>query len=233
MPADKGYQQREENPHQGASHSFGRPSETANRTETSARSDQERAIQTGRDTTRSTAISRRAQTQPVYGPGAGLFTPFRMMRRMAEDMDRLFEDFGLGRTSIGLLPTLGADLDRDLVGGTSTLNQAAWTPQIETFRRGNKLVIRADLPGLRKEDVRVELEDGALAISGERHEEHEEERDDFYRSERAYGRFYRAIPLPDGVNENQVDASFKDGVLEVSVPAPKQEERKAKQIQVK
>lgn len=232
MAADKGYQQREENPHQGASHSFGRPSETASRSEpTSARSDQERAIQTGRE--RDTGVARRQQTSPAYGPGAGQFTPFTMMRRMAEDMDRLFENFGLGRTGFGLLPTLGADVDRGLWRGTSALDQTVWAPQVETFRRGDKLVIRADLPGLKREDVKVEVDDGMLAISGERREEHEEERDDLYRSERTYGQFYRAIPLPEGVNENQCDASFKDGVLEVTVPAPKQEERRAKQIQVR
>jgi HSP20 family protein len=156
------------------------------------------------------------------------------MRRMAEDMDRLFDDFGLGRTGVGLLPTFGADFDRDRWRGSSMLDRAAaWTPQVETFRRGDKLVVRADLPGLRKEDVKVEIDDGVLAISGERREEHEEDRDDYYRSERTYGQFYRAIPLPDGVSDDQCEASFKDGVLEVSLSAPKEAKRSAKQIQVK
>ena len=72
-----------------------------------------------------------------------------------------------------------------------------------------------------------------LAISGERREENEEDREDYYRSERTYGQFYRAIPLPEGIDENQIDASFKDGVLELTVPAPKQEERRSKRIQIK
>jgi len=231
MAADKGYQQREENPHQGASHSFGRPASTANQNESTAgRGDQERAIQTGREEGRSTRVSRGPQTS-VSGPGTGLFTPFTMMRRMAEDMDRLFDNFGFGRASAGLMPAFGDDIDRAMSGGVAA-DQAIWAPQVETFCRGDKLVIRADLPGIGKDDVKVEVEDGVLAISGERHEEHEEDRDDFYRSERTYGRFYRAIPLPEGADESQCDASFKDGVLEVTLPAPKRE-RKARQIQVK
>jgi len=152
---------------------------------------------------------------------------------MADDMDRLFENFGLGRMGFGLGPTLGGEIDRDLWRGASVLDQPIWAPQVETFRRGDKLVVRADLPGLSKDDVKVEVEDGVLAISGERREEHEENRDDSYRSERTYGQFYRAIPLPDGVNDSQCDATFKDGVLEVTVGVPKQQERKAKNIPVK
>ncbi|MDQ3948986.1 MAG: Hsp20/alpha crystallin family protein, partial [Gemmatimonadota bacterium] len=154
------------------------------------------------------------------------------MRRMAEDMDRLFENFGFGRSGFGLAPSFATGLDRELWSGSSALEQAVWSPQVETFRRGDKLVVRADLPGLKKEDVKVEVADGMLTISGERREEHEESRDDFYRSERGYGQFYRAIPLPEGVTEEQCEATFKDGVLEVTLPAPKQPERKTRQIQI-
>jgi len=199
----------------------------------SDRADQERALQTGREDAGSTDLSRRPQPQ-VYGPERGQVSPFGMMRRMAEDMDRLFQDFSLGRTGFDLPPTFGADLDRDLWRGSSAFDQAAaWAPQVETFRRGDKLVVRADLPGLKKEDVKVEIDDGVLTISGERREEREEDRDDYYRSERTYGQFYRAIPLPEGVSDDQCEASFKDGVLEISLSAPKEEKRTAKQIQVK
>jgi HSP20 family protein len=234
MAADnKGYHQREENPHQG----FGTaepPGATASRKESGTdRSDQERSIQTGREANRSAGVSRRSQTPSVVGPGAGQLRPFTMMRRMAEDMDRLFENFGLGRTGFGLSPTLGTDRDRDLWSDTGAASFAEWTPQVEAFRRGDKLVVRADLPGLKKDDVNVEIDDGLLTISGERREEREDDRGDYYRSERTYGQFYRAIPLPEGINENQCDASFNDGVLEITFPAPKQEERRAKRIQVK
>jgi HSP20 family protein len=148
------------------------------------------------------------------------------MRQMAQDMDRLFTSFGFAPMSYGL----GDDLWSDRSGGTA---QGLWAPQVETFRRGDKLVVRADLPGLRKEDVKVEVEDGVLTISGERREENEEDRGDFYRSERSYGQFYRALQLPEGVGEEQCDATFKDGVLEVSLKAPKETERRAKQIPVR
>jgi HSP20 family protein len=198
-----------------------------------SQSDRERSIETrrdqDRDSGRSRGLARRPDTSPVYGGLAS--NPFTLMRRMAEDMDRLFQDFGFGRSGLGL--TSGSLLDDDMWSGGRGLAQAAWSPQVETFRRGDNIVIRADIPGVRKEDVNVEIDNDMLSISGERREEHEEDRDGYYRSERSYGRFYRAIPLPEGVSEDQCQASFNDGVLEVTLRAPKQGERKAKQIQVK
>jgi HSP20 family protein len=143
---------------------------------------------------------------------------------MTEDMDRLFEDFALGR---GLRS--GGHLERDLWSGS---NQGSWMPQVETFRRGDNLIIRADLPGMKREDVNAEVEDGVLTLSGERSDEREDKNDEFYRSERSYGQFYRTIPLPQGVSGDQCEATFKDGVLEVSFPVPKQQERKSK-IQIR
>lgn len=106
-------------------------------------------------------------------------------------------------------------------------------PQIETFRRGDKMVVRADLPGMTREDVNVDVDDGILSISGERRDEHEEDRDGYYRSERSYGQFYRAIPLPDGVDTDRVEASFNNGVLEVTLPAPKEQQSRRKRVQVR
>jgi HSP20 family protein len=221
MPTDKGHQQREENPHQG----FATETRKEGSTE---RGDQERTIQTGRDDIRSTGVSRRSPAS-VYRSDASTLSPFSLMRRMAEDMDRMFDNFSLGRSAFGTLPTFGSN--RDLWRGSSNLTD--WAPEVETFRRDNKLVVRADLPGLKKDDVNVEVDNGVLTISGERRDEREEERDDYYRSERSYGQFYRAIPLPEGIDDNQCDASFKDGVLEITFPVPKPEDRKAKRIPVK
>ncbi|HEX6306851.1 MAG TPA: Hsp20/alpha crystallin family protein [Longimicrobiales bacterium] len=145
-------------------------------------------------------------------------SPFSLMRRMAEDMDRMLGTAGLGRWSPALF-------DRDL--------EQAWLPQIETFRRGDQLVIRADLPGMKKDDVNVEIENDVLKISGERREEHEEERDEYYRTERSYGSFYRAIPLPEGVTDEQCNATFRDGVLEVTVPSPKETKGRGKRIDIR
>jgi len=71
-----------------------------------------------------------------------------------------------------------------------------WSPQIETFQRGDQFVVRADLPGLRKEDINVEVTEQGITLQGERRVEHEEEREGYYRSERSYGSFYRTIPSP-------------------------------------
>lgn len=238
MPDQKANQHREEARPRGTSKASAKPAVTASqgsspRSARSGRNDEERAIERGREGSRSTSVSRRQQTPPLYGAGQGALSPYSTMRRMADDMDRLFESFGLVRTGLGQLPMLGAGPDGGSWSDLSALEQSAWTPQVEAFRRGDKLVVRADLPGLRKEDVKVEVEDGVLEISGERREEHEEDRDDYYRSERSYGQFYRAIPLPDGVDESRCEASFRDGVLEVTVPAPQQGARRTKQIQVK
>jgi len=141
----------------------------------------------------------------------------------------MFDSFSLGR-GFASRPIFGAERDLWRTGASASTE---WLPQVEAFRRDGKVVVRADLPGLKKDDVKVEVDDGVLTISGERRDERQEERDDYYRSERTYGQFYRAIPLPDGIDDGQVDASFNDGVLEVSFPAPKLEERKARRIQIK
>ena len=130
--------------------------------------------------------------------------PFGMMRRYAEEMDRLFDDF---RTRF--FPRL--DFPKI---------EAAWAPPIEVSERGGQLVVRAELPGLARKDVKVEVSDDALTIQGERRQEREEKRKGFYRSERTYGSFYRQIPLPEGVDASSAKASFKDGILEVTMPAP-------------
>jgi HSP20 family protein len=156
-----------------------------------------------------------------------LATPFTFMRRFSEEMDRLFEDFGLGR---GLLaPGLERSLDH-----LGSLASDAWVPQVEVMERDNQLVVRADLPGMSKEDIKVDLEDDSLVIRGERKSEREEDEEGYYRSERSYGSFYRRIPLPSGVNTEEADADFRNGVLEITMPAPKRAEGKRnRQIEVR
>jgi HSP20 family protein len=205
--------------------------------EQNATQDHERPIASNRETTRqghgSTGVATRPRTTPAYGRG-DIMSPFTLMQRMTEDMDRLFEQFGFGR--MGLSPTVGAALDRDLwrgpgIGGIPT--PALWAPQVEVRQHGDKVVVRADLPGVKKEDLHVEIDNDVLTLSGERRAEHEEKGDGFYRSERSYGEFYRAIALPEGANPDQCEASFKDGVLEVTLPAPKAQQRTAKRIAIR
>jgi HSP20 family protein len=157
--------------------------------------------------------SRKVPTRPA-APGkalvprptapAAVASPFGMMRRFAEGMDRLFDDF---RTS--LFPRL--DFPK---------MEAAWAPPVEVSERGGQFVVRAELPGLTRKDVRVEVRDDALTIEGERRHEREEKRAGFFRSERSYGSFFRQIPLPEGIDSASATATFKDGVLEVTMPAP-------------
>lgn len=142
--------------------------------------------------------------------------PFAMMRRLQDDVDRLFG--GFGGHSWGAPAAERQRMD--------------WTPAIEAFHRGNEFVIRADVPGLSRDDLTVEVGDDALTIRGERKYDHEEEREGFYRSERSYGSFYRVVPLPEGAMGDNAKANFKDGVLEVVIPAPSQEVRRGRRIEI-
>ena len=177
------------------------------------------------------SLARRGMSAPVR---AGINNPFELMQRMSEDMDRLFGQFGFGRSGFGLNPIgplVGSDIADQSQGFGS--GQSLWIPQVETTQRGDRFVVRADLPGIKKDDVRVEVDDDVLTISGERRNEQRDERDGFFRSERSYGSFFRTIPLPDGVRADQCEAKFNDGVLEISLPAPKQPDRSARQIQIR
>jgi HSP20 family protein len=92
-------------------------------------------------------------------------------------------------------------------------------------------VVRADLPGLKREDVNIEVRDDELILSGERRSEHEESEGGYYRSERSYGSFYRSIPLPEGVDADTAKARFDNGVLEITMQAP-QPSGRARRIQI-
>jgi HSP20 family protein len=156
--------------------------------------------------------------------------PFGMMRSMMEQMDRLFEDFtgaGGGRTRSMALPP--APQGTGVGYGTTSL----WYPQIEVSEKQGNLVVCADLPGLKKEDVQLEVHDDHLVLQGERRNESSQTEGGLYRTERSYGSFYRTIPLPDGVNPDQVRATFKDGVLEVTVPVPnRQQQLQGRRIEI-
>jgi HSP20 family protein len=104
-------------------------------------------------------------------------------------------------------------------------------PDIDVFEREGKLVVRADLPGLSKDDVRVEVDEGALVMQGERRQEREVEGSGTYRSERFYGSFRRVIPLPEGIDPDTAEAHFENGVLEVSFRLPQQKAR-GKRIEI-
>ena len=96
-----------------------------------------------------------------------------------------------------------------------------FSPNIDVFERDEKLVIRADVPGLAKDDLKVDIIEDAIIIEGERKYEHEKNEEGVYRSERGYGQFRRAIPVPEGAKTDTATATFNNGVLEVTMEAPK------------
>jgi HSP20 family protein len=98
--------------------------------------------------------------------------------------------------------------------------ETTWLPSTDVYRSNGDLMVKADLPGLKKDDVEVTVEDGFLVVKGERKEETKKEEKEYFRSERTYGSFYRRVPLPSGVDTNKISAKVRDGILEVTVPLP-------------
>jgi HSP20 family protein len=137
-------------------------------------------------------------------------TPFSLFRRMTDEFDRALQPF----------------LSADEAGAT-----IAWAPTVEISEQDGKYRILAELPGLSPDDVRVEVEDNALVLQGERQAEREGTEGGIRRSERQFGFFYRRIPLPEGANPEQAKAQFHDGILEITVPAPDRQ-TKRRQIQI-
>ena len=139
--------------------------------------------------------------------------PFVMMRKISEEMEQY-----LGKV---MQRPIGK-IAQARIGATMSSQQ--WTPTIEVTQRGNEIIVCADLPGLTKADVRLQVLDDKLTIEGERREEsHIRSEHGYHRTERSYGHFYRAIPLPDGVDRHRVDAKMRDGVLEISIPLRQQQ----------
>jgi HSP20 family protein len=103
-----------------------------------------------------------------------------------------------------------------------------WVPPMDLVEAEDHFILKADLPGLSEDDVNIEVQDGTLTISGERQAEHEQRERGWYHIERSFGSFNRSLTLPDGVDPDGIEASFKDGVLEVHIPKP--EERKPRRI---
>jgi len=131
---------------------------------------------------------------------------------LRDELDRWFESplFGLGETTQPF--------------------RSGWMPALDVYEDKDNFVLKAEMPGMRKEDIDISLHEGVVTISGERKEETKKEDSDVYRSERFFGRFQRSFALPTSVNPDKVAANYKDGILTVTLP--KAEEAKPKQIQV-
>lgn len=156
-------------------------------------------------------------------------SPLRMLQRFRDEMDRIFEDFGVGRG--WMAPRFArrwfGPAWRDLEP-----EWGAFGPDIDVFQRGNELIIRADLPGMKKDDIQVDVTEDSISIQGERKREYEEERDGVYRAERSYGRFSRVIPLPEGTITDQAKATFENGVLEITMPAPPEQVARGRRLEI-
>lgn len=136
--------------------------------------------------------------------------PFRELVELRDEIGRWFE----------------GTLDRE----RRERKTAAWAPDVDIKETDKEILVRADLPGMRQEDIDVSIDENQLVIKGERKMEKEEKEKDYVRVERSYGSFYRSFSLGTPIKEDQVKATYKDGVLEVVLP--KAEVKKAKKIQI-
>jgi HSP20 family molecular chaperone IbpA len=152
--------------------------------------------------------------------------PVSAMRKMSDEVDQIAQKF-IGRPAFGVRARTG--------GAAATGGVAAeWTPAVEVARRDNRFVVFAELPGVRREDVQIEIRSGKLTISGERRprDAEPEAAPQPQRSERAYGHFHRVVALPEGADDDAASASMQDGVLEVTVPV-EADMRPARRIEIR
>ena len=139
--------------------------------------------------------------------------PFRNVVTLQDRINRLFEDaFPRSR-----------DIDDDV-------SMCAWRPAVDIYETENGLVLKAELPGVKKENVSVEIKDNVLTLKGERAEDKEVDEENYYRRERCFGTFQRSFNLEQSIQSEKIKAKFKDGILEVEIPRP--DEEKPKKISV-
>jgi HSP20 family protein len=141
-------------------------------------------------------------------------SPFRELNRMQRQIDRLFNDMIGGEEIAG------------------ALEQAAFTPPVDVHEADKHYILSFDVPGVKKEDLHIELSGNELCVWGERKQEHKERSKSQYRTERSYGAFSRAFTLPEGIGAEQIQSDFRDGVLHVAIPKVEPVEERAQQIQI-
>lgn len=173
---------------------------------TEPRTDREQQIQTRPDpeTTSDRQMTNRSPQATRRRSSSAPTHPLEMMRRLTEQM-------------FGPLVPRAAEV---------------WMPSIEVSERDGKLHVTADLPGMTKDDVRVEVRDNNLIIEGERKQEKKEDREGYFVTERTYGSFYRVVPLPDDVDPQTARATFRDGVLELTMDLPRDHRAHSRRIPI-
>ena len=169
----------------------------------------------------------RAADSPRDQERSTSFAPFSIMRQGLDETERLFgaalrgewDQFRRGWLSPRSAFSMGQQF-------------GDWSPAIEAFQRGNEFVIRADVPGMTRQDLQVEIGDDTVTIRGERREDRKEEREGVFWTERSYGSFTRVIPMPPGAIGDSAKASFNNGVLEIVMQAPSAETRRGRRLDI-
>jgi HSP20 family protein len=139
--------------------------------------------------------------------------PWATLPTLQDRINRIFEESFPARTKEG------------------EVSLCDWRPSVDTYEEDDTIVINAELPGVNKDDVSIDIKDNVLTIKGVRNYEQKVEEENYYRRERCYGKFHRAFTLPDAVDPNKIEASYKNGVLKIKIP--KAEEASSKKIEIK
>jgi len=147
------------------------------------------------------------------------FNPVRDLLNVEREFNRMFNSLG---SRFGI--THQGDIDEEY-------DNAVWMPLTDISEDNDNFYLKADLPGIKKEDVKISYTDGAISISGERSQEKETKEKKFYRIERSYGKYYRSFNVPTEIKEDKIKAEFKDGQLTITIP--KADEVKPKEIDIK
>ncbi|MGZ3697970.1 MAG: Hsp20/alpha crystallin family protein [Bdellovibrionota bacterium] len=156
---------------------------------------------------------KRSKNMPSVRSDNQFWSPFQELMRLQSDIDRLSEDF--------MGPSTGMDIFR---------MPNAFVPAVDVQEADDHFLLSMDMPGIRKEDVKIEVQDNTLSVTGERHDECEEKGKNHYHAERFYGTFQRSLSLPGNIKADQIESSFEDGVLRIALP--KMEVAKSKSIPI-
>lgn len=157
------------------------------------------------------------KTVPVQAEPRPALRPLALFDELVSEIDHLWH-----RPWMTSLPWMARRFEKDL----------NFMPRIDVLQKDGNLVVKADLPGMKREDIHVELEEGNLVLKGERKEETKVEKENYYKAECAFGSFYRRVPLTFAVKPEDITAKLTDGVLEVTVPVPPTVKTEVKEIAV-
>jgi HSP20 family protein len=142
--------------------------------------------------------------------------PFGLLANFRDEVDRLFDDFFAPWKRKRLLPT-----------------EAVWSPELDVYEDENNVMVSADLPGMKPEEIDISVSGNTLKISGEKKKKEEKKGRNYYRLEKSYGSFFRRVELPAAIDAGKISATYKDGVLEVTLPKTGKTKPKKVKIQVK